>query len=100
MVTSHDEPDPEQWPVQPPNNVSAMGIAVSITVVFVSKFATQFGPQSIPAGSLTTVPAPEPDFDTDSVSLPLGARGSFANSAVTKRLSSTFTEQVSDLPVQ
>ncbi|MBA3913029.1 MAG: hypothetical protein H0X25_04045 [Acidobacteriales bacterium] len=51
---------PVQAPVQPVNAKPGLGVAVSVRVVPLSKFAMQVLPQSIPEGELTTVPVPEP----------------------------------------
>ena len=53
----HD-PVPEQDPPQPPNDQPAAGVAVSVTLLPVSKLAEHDEPQSIPPGELVTVPSP------------------------------------------
>src|SRR5437867_1143788 len=60
MVTVH-APVPEQPPpLQPVNVEPVAGVAVSVTLVPLSKEAEQVAPQSIPAGLEVTVPLPVP----------------------------------------
>lgn len=55
------EPVPEQIPpLQPSNTEPTAGVAVSVTEVPAGKLAEQAVPQSMPAGVLTTDPAPVP----------------------------------------
>lgn len=53
-------PVPEQAPLQPVNSEPVSGLAESATLLPTGKAAEQLLPQSIPAGSDVTLPAPEP----------------------------------------
>ena len=67
IVTSH-APVPEQpEPLQPSKVEVPSATASSVTVAFWAKSAEQVEPQSIPDGSLVTVPLPLPPFVTVSV---------------------------------
>src|SRR5688572_11475638 len=58
-------PVPEQpSPSQPANVEPEAGVAVSVTPEAWGKPAEQSDPQSMPAGSLVTVPLPPPDLTT------------------------------------
>jgi len=54
-------------PVQPENVDPTAGVAVSVTTLPVVKSATQYFPQLIPTGLLSTVPAPVPALVTVSI---------------------------------
>jgi hypothetical protein len=58
-VTEHI-PVPLQAPDQPVNMEPVLGVAVSVMGVPLAKLALHVVPQSIPAGSLVTVPVPAP----------------------------------------
>jgi hypothetical protein len=66
IVTVHG-PVPVQAPLHPVNAEPALGVAVSVTTVPLTKSALHVAPQSIPAGLLVTVPAPVPARLTASV---------------------------------
>ena len=67
IVTWH-EPVPEQpEPLQPAKLEVPSATASSVTVAFWAKSAEQVDPQSMPDGSLVTVPFPLPSFVTLSV---------------------------------
>ena len=57
-------PKPLQSPAQPLKVEPPSGVAVSVTVAPVFKFAEQVAPQLIPAGLLVTVPVPPPTLVT------------------------------------
>jgi hypothetical protein len=57
IETTH-VPVPEQAPLHPVKVEPALADAVRVTVVPISYASTQSAPQSIPAGTLVTVPAP------------------------------------------
>src|SRR4029079_3915424 len=59
-VTVHVAPDTVSHPVQPLTTESAPGVAVSLTVVLVTKSLAQAAPQLMPAGLDATVPLPVP----------------------------------------
>jgi hypothetical protein len=65
-VTLH-VPIPVQAPDQPVKIDPSPGVAVNVTEVPVGYSDTQLDPQSIPAGTLATVPQPAPWFETESV---------------------------------
>jgi len=64
MVTEQ-APVPLQAPLQPPKLEPATGVAVSMTVVPLLKFAEHVPGQLIPAGLLLTLPLPVPAKITD-----------------------------------
>jgi hypothetical protein len=66
MVTLQAEV-PLHAPLQPVNDEPMAGTADSVTSVPEPKLALQVDPQLMPAGEDVTVPAPLPDFVTDSV---------------------------------
>jgi hypothetical protein len=86
-------PVPLQAPPQPVKLEPAAAVAVKVTVVPCVNEAAQVAPQSIPAGELVTVPAPEPAFETVSV------WSTRAKPAVTARSWSIVTVQV-PVPLQ
>ena len=59
MVTVHVGKSPEQPPpLQPPKVEGGMALAFRVTGVFSAKAKEQVDPQSMPTGSLVTVPLP------------------------------------------
>jgi hypothetical protein len=61
FVVNAQVPVPEQVAeLQPANEDPAAGVALRLTVVPIGKLAEQVEPQSMPAGELVIVPAPEP----------------------------------------
>jgi len=60
LIVTSQVPVPEQSRCQPAKREPSAAVAVSVTTVPSSKSAAQTAPQSIPAGSLVTVPVPEP----------------------------------------
>ena len=58
VTETTQEPVPVQAPLQPLKVEVASGVAVSVTLVPLAKFAEQFAPQLMPAGTLETVPLP------------------------------------------
>jgi hypothetical protein len=69
MVTVHWllSEETESQPLQPLTVEPALGVAVSVTVVFLVKLAEQVVPQLIPSGLLVTVPLPVPALTTVNV---------------------------------
>ncbi len=61
---------PSQAPPQAATCESSAGVAVSVTAVPSRKPPSQSLPQSMPAGSLVTVPRPVPSVSTVIVSVP------------------------------
>ena len=72
IVTVH-WPAPEQGPLQPAKLEPGAGAGVSVTEVPLGYVCEQSLPQSIPAGLLLTVPAPEPVLVTERVCATEGA---------------------------
>ena len=62
IVTVHVAVVPVHAPDQPVKVEPAAAVAVRVTVLFWLKLVLQVAPQSIPAGLLETVPAPDPDL--------------------------------------
>jgi hypothetical protein len=56
-------------PLQPVNADPALGVAVSVTTVPLTKSAAQVAPQSMPVGLLVTAPLPPPPWVTVSVTV-------------------------------
>ena len=81
-----------QAPLHPAKVEPVPGTAVSVTLVPLATLSVQELPQTIPEGSLVTVPDPDPVFETLSVAW-------IANSAVTVVLSASVNTQ-EDVPVQ
>jgi hypothetical protein len=69
----HD--DPEQAPLNPEKLYPEAGVAVSVTLVPLLKFAVHVPGQLIPAGLLVTVPLPE----TETLSWPGGCEAKLAD---------------------
>ena len=63
---------PLQAPDQPVKTEPSAGVAIRLTLVASSKFMEQVVPQSMPAGSLITVPEPVPDLLTLRMKVGLG----------------------------
>jgi hypothetical protein len=59
-------PVPVHAPLQPANDEPAAAVAVSDTSASEGKLAEHAGPQSMPTGALTTLPAPTPSLSTSS----------------------------------
>jgi hypothetical protein len=87
---------PEHAPPQPENDDPAAALAVNVTLVPSANSAEQAAPQSMPAGSLTTDPVPEPVRETSIVCVSASAG---AKAAVTLRDSVMLTVQVAAVPV-
>jgi hypothetical protein len=64
FMTTVQGPVPLQAPLHPAKVAPPKGAAVSVTGLPIGKLAKQLPPQSIPLGSLVTVPAPVPDLLT------------------------------------
>ena len=79
VIVTVQVPVPVQSPDQPAKVLPDAGVAVSVTWVPVPKLTVHVAPQSIPAGSLVTVPVPLPPFETVSVR----GEGGAVNVAVT-----------------
>ena len=93
-TTVQDDPVPVQAPDHPANVDQGAGVAVSVTESPAKLYvASHVEPQSIPAGSLVTVPEPVPAFVTCT-------RPSKRNSAVTERFVLIVTVQVRAVPEQ
>jgi hypothetical protein len=67
VFTVQVPPVPEHAPPQPANVDPLAGTAVRVTLPPTPNAAEQLEPQSIPAGSLVTVPLPAPALSTESV---------------------------------
>jgi len=64
---SLQRPRPEHAPAQPSNREPGAGVAARLTGTTLGEVATQPLPHWIPAGLLTTVPAPSPPLVTTRV---------------------------------
>src|SRR5690349_6209557 len=87
----------ESQPLQPENSEPASGLAVSVTASPSSNSAPQMLGHSIPAGELSTAPAPVPSIVTSSANSPLGSRSKIA---VAASGSSTASTHSTSMPAQ
>jgi hypothetical protein len=88
VIVNWQVPVPPHEPLQPTNVEPAAGVAVSVTVVPLLKFALHVGLQLIPLGTLVTVPVPVPFVETVSGNV------ESANDAVTDSADVIVTTQL------
>jgi hypothetical protein len=69
---SLQRPRPEHAPAQPSNREPGTGVAAKLTAAPLGEVTTQPLPHWIPAGLLTTVPAPSPPLVTTRVKTEAG----------------------------
>jgi hypothetical protein len=86
VIVTEQEPAPEHAPPHPANLEPLLAAAERVTVVPSANVASQFPPQSMPAGCDVTRPEPLPPRVTVSLWLAVGGGGSCSNVAVTLAL--------------
>ncbi len=74
LIVTWQAPLPLQAPLQLANLESELGVGVRATTPACGKLAAQVEPQSMPAGSLVTVPEPVPPRCTVSVFEPVATQ--------------------------